>query len=70
LSRVGNLPIDVTSFVGRRREVAEVKQLLTASRLVTLTGVGGVGKTRSAGGRGPVSVSCSSGWTIRAADRR
>src|SRR5947207_1059601 len=44
----GNLPADVTSFVGRRREVAEVKQLLTASRLVTLTGVGGVGKTRLA----------------------
>jgi predicted ATPase/DNA-binding NarL/FixJ family response regulator len=38
----------VTSFVGRRREVADVKRLLSESRLVTLTGVGGVGKTRLA----------------------
>ncbi|EWM13657.1 protein kinase/ transcriptional regulator, LuxR family [Kutzneria sp. 744] len=43
-----NLPADVTSFVGRRHELAQVKQLLAASRLVTLTGVGGVGKTRLA----------------------
>ncbi|GDY31528.1 LuxR C-terminal-related transcriptional regulator [Gandjariella thermophila] len=46
--RVGNLPAEVTVFVGRRREVAEAKRLLAASRLVTLTGVGGVGKTRLA----------------------
>ncbi|WP_433444484.1 ATP-binding protein [Nonomuraea sp. CA-141351] len=44
----GGLPAEVTSFVGRRHEVAEVKQLLSASRTVTLTGVGGVGKTRLA----------------------
>ncbi|GAB3958897.1 LuxR family transcriptional regulator [Actinoallomurus acanthiterrae] len=42
------LPAEVTSFVGRRHEVAEVKRLLSVSRLVTLTGVGGVGKTRLA----------------------
>ncbi|WP_246365519.1 LuxR C-terminal-related transcriptional regulator [Nonomuraea rhodomycinica] len=42
------LPAEVTSFVGRRHEVAEVKRLLSASRAVTLTGVGGVGKTRLA----------------------
>lgn len=42
------LPAEVTSFVGRRHEVAEVKRLLSGSRLVTLTGVGGVGKTRLA----------------------
>jgi predicted ATPase/DNA-binding CsgD family transcriptional regulator len=46
--RVGNLPVDVTSFVGRRRELAEVRGLLSVSRLVTLTGMGGVGKTRLA----------------------
>jgi predicted ATPase/DNA-binding CsgD family transcriptional regulator len=45
---VGNLPADVTSFVGRRREVADVKKMLAGRRLVTLTGVGGVGKTRLA----------------------
>jgi non-specific serine/threonine protein kinase len=39
---------DGTSFVGRRRESAELKSMLSESRLVTLTGVGGVGKTRLA----------------------
>jgi len=43
-----NLPIQLTSFIGRAREVAEVKQLLTSNRLITLTGVGGTGKTRLA----------------------
>ena len=47
-SRVGNLPFELSSFVGRRSEVAEVKRLLSAFRLVTLTGFGGVGKTRLA----------------------
>ncbi|MDN3356620.1 LuxR C-terminal-related transcriptional regulator [Actinomadura sp. DC4] len=42
------LPAEVTSFVGRRREVADVKAMLGRARLVTLTGVGGVGKTRLA----------------------
>jgi non-specific serine/threonine protein kinase len=45
---VGNLPAEVSSFVDRRRERAELKRLLAASRLVTVTGVGGVGKTRTA----------------------
>ncbi|MFF1874733.1 ATP-binding protein [Kitasatospora herbaricolor] len=44
----GALPTDVTSLVGRRAEVAELKQLLSDARLVTLTGTGGVGKTRLA----------------------
>ncbi len=44
----GSLPADVTSLVGRRAEIVEVRRLLEASRLVTLTGVGGVGKTRLA----------------------
>ncbi|WP_225993118.1 ATP-binding protein [Actinomadura rudentiformis] len=38
----------MTSFVGRRREIADVRQMLTRSRMVTLTGPGGVGKTRLA----------------------
>ncbi|MBX6384676.1 MAG: AAA family ATPase, partial [Microbispora sp.] len=46
--QVGNLPADLTSFVGRRRELAEIRRLLSTSRLVTLMGVGGVGKTRLA----------------------
>jgi predicted ATPase/DNA-binding NarL/FixJ family response regulator len=44
----GNLSGELTSFVGRRRELGEVKRLLSESRLVTLTGVGGTGKTRLA----------------------
>jgi non-specific serine/threonine protein kinase len=44
----GSLPLDLTSFVNRRTELAEAKNLLTSSRLVTLTGIGGVGKTRLA----------------------
>jgi predicted ATPase/DNA-binding CsgD family transcriptional regulator len=44
----GNLPLEVTSFVGRQIEVADVRRLLSTSRLVTLTGTGGVGKTRLA----------------------
>jgi predicted ATPase/class 3 adenylate cyclase/predicted negative regulator of RcsB-dependent stress response len=43
-----NLPVPVTSFVGREKEIAEVKRLLSSSRLVTLTGPGGTGKTRLA----------------------
>ena len=46
--RPGNLPAELTSFVGRRHELAEIKRLLTTTRLLTLTGSGGVGKTRLA----------------------
>jgi len=43
-----NLPTELSSFVGRERELVEVKALLDAHRLVTLTGTGGGGKTRLA----------------------
>ncbi|TMR97768.1 ATP-binding protein [Nonomuraea basaltis] len=43
---INGLPAEVTSFIGRRQEVAAVKRLLGDARMVTLTGPGGVGKTR------------------------
>lgn len=46
--RSGNLPAEATSFVGRRRELAEVRKKLTTARVVSLVGPGGVGKTRLA----------------------
>jgi len=42
----GNLPAQLTSFIGREREIADLKRQLGSSRLVTMTGAGGCGKTR------------------------
>jgi len=47
-SRHGRLPADLTGFVGREREVGELLGLLRSARMVTVTGPGGVGKTRLA----------------------
>jgi predicted ATPase len=44
----GNLPLPFTSFVGREEEMTRIAAMLRQARLVTLTGVGGVGKTRLA----------------------
>jgi predicted ATPase/class 3 adenylate cyclase/DNA-binding CsgD family transcriptional regulator len=43
-----HLPVQLTSFVGRAAQITDVRQILAANRLVTLTGAGGVGKTRLA----------------------
>jgi predicted ATPase/DNA-binding SARP family transcriptional activator len=41
-----NLPVQLTSFIGREREMGEIKKLLAGTHLLTLTGIGGTGKTR------------------------
>ncbi|HEX5809175.1 MAG TPA: BTAD domain-containing putative transcriptional regulator, partial [Anaerolineales bacterium] len=41
-----NLPVQLTTFIGRKKEQAEIRQPITEDRLVTLLGVGGIGKTR------------------------
>jgi len=46
--RPGDLPVEVTGFVGRERELSELASLLRTARLITVTGPGGVGKTRIA----------------------
>ena len=46
--RTGNLPLQVSSFIGRARELDQTAAALEEARLVTLTGAGGVGKTRLA----------------------
>ena len=43
-----NLPVPLTSFIGRERELEELKHLLSITRLLTLVGPGGIGKTRLA----------------------
>jgi predicted ATPase len=44
----GNLPVQISSFVGRERDLERLAELIPSRRLLTLTGVGGVGKTRLA----------------------
>ncbi|MBN4047465.1 hypothetical protein JYT71_00505 [Acidimicrobiaceae bacterium AH-315-P05] len=56
-STPGNLPVQATSFIGRDADVAELIDLVREHRLVTLTGVGGVGKTRLAVQVGAESIS-------------
>jgi predicted ATPase/DNA-binding SARP family transcriptional activator len=64
-----NLPIALTSFVGRKRELMEVARLLDRNRLLTLTGAGGSGKTRLAleAARARMSASRDGVWLVELA---
>jgi predicted ATPase/DNA-binding CsgD family transcriptional regulator len=68
----GNLPSEATSFVGRRRELADLKRKLSSARLVSLVGPGGVGKTRLAiRAAAEVARAFSDGaWLVELADVR
>ncbi len=70
--RRGNLPAEATSFVGRRRELANLKRKLSSARLVSLVGPGGVGKTRLAiRAAAEVGRAFSDGaWLVELADVR
>ena len=66
----GNLPVEVSSFVGRSREMLEIRRLLAVTHTVTVTGAGGIGKSRLAlraahrlGGYFPDGV-----WMVNLAD--
>ncbi|MCR5976336.1 AAA family ATPase [Gordonia jinghuaiqii] len=68
----GNLPVEMTSFVGRREDLIRSRNLLGTTRLLTLTGVGGVGKTRLAAAvAGGVRRDFPDGvWLVELADLR
>jgi hypothetical protein len=53
IARTGrpHLPTPLTSFIGREREVARLRELVASARLVTVLGLGGVGKTPCTTGR-------------------
>jgi predicted ATPase/DNA-binding CsgD family transcriptional regulator/DNA-binding XRE family transcriptional regulator len=59
--QTARLPIAQSSFVGRERELAELAELLTRSRLINLTGPGGVGKTR-------LALEAARRWAARGGD--
>jgi predicted ATPase/DNA-binding SARP family transcriptional activator len=65
----GNLPLRLTSFVGRERDVARCRELLTRSRLITLVGPGGAGKTALGveAGRGLAADVPDGVWLVRLA---
>jgi len=58
---LSNLPIALSSFVGRGRELDEVKRMLLATRLLTLTGPGGCGKTR-------LALQATAEWRLESGD--
>ncbi|MFJ1973509.1 ATP-binding protein [Streptomyces sp. NPDC087903] len=66
----GNLPLELTSFVGRSAELAGLEEALGASRLVTVTGAGGVGKSRLAAHAAVRSAGAGGVWRVELAPVR
>lgn len=63
-SQPGNLPLELNAFVGRETELTELTAALEAGRLVTVTGVGGVGKSRLAVRAAARSGSRDGAWLV------
>ncbi|MFD4256721.1 ATP-binding protein [Streptomyces sp. NPDC058534] len=66
----GNLPLELDSFVGRGTELAELARVLDAGRLVTVTGAGGVGKSRLAARAGARRAPRDGVWRVELAPVR
>ncbi len=66
----GNLPLELDSFVGRGRELAQLGRALDAGRLVTVTGAGGVGKSRLAARAGAGRTPRDGVWRVELAPVR
>ncbi|MEU6451048.1 regulator [Streptomyces sp. NPDC046979] len=66
----GNLPLELDSFVGRGRELSQLGRALDAGRLVTVTGAGGVGKSRLAARAGAGRVPRDGVWRVELAPVR
>ncbi|MFC8067414.1 ATP-binding protein [Streptomyces sp. NPDC057293] len=66
----GNLPLELDSFVGRGRELAQLGRALDAGRLVTVTGAGGVGKSRLAARAGAGRAPRDGVWRVELAPVR
>jgi len=60
----GNLPLELNAFVGRAAELARLAEALETARLVTVTGVGGVGKSRFAAHAAARAEVCDGAWRV------
>ncbi|WP_167828762.1 AAA family ATPase [Streptomyces sp. MZ04] len=63
-ARTGNLPLELNAFIGRSAELAEIASALAAGRLVTVTGVGGVGKSRLAARAAADAAARDGAWLV------
>jgi predicted ATPase/class 3 adenylate cyclase len=69
-ARPNNLPSQISAFIGRREELSQLRALLAENRLVTMCGVGGIGKTRLAlhAAAETIGAYADGSWIVRLAD--